>query len=109
MAKRTKKVGIIGKYATRYGSAQRKSIKKFEITQRATYACAFCGKVSPPTLTCSILTIFIELSQESSCWNLEVQGLQEGHRWRCLVTVNSPRSDHQGNHAETQKTPGGSR
>jgi large subunit ribosomal protein L37Ae len=45
MAKRTKKVGILGKYGTRYGSAQRKTIKKFEITQRATYTCPFCGKV----------------------------------------------------------------
>ena len=45
MAKRTKKVGILGKYGTRYGSAQRKTIKKFEITQRATYGCPFCGKV----------------------------------------------------------------
>ncbi len=44
MAKRTKKVGILGKYGTRYGSAQRKTIKKFEITQRATYTCPFCGK-----------------------------------------------------------------
>ena len=46
MAKRTKKVGICGKYGTRYGAAQRKTIKKFEITQRAKYTCAFCGKVS---------------------------------------------------------------
>lgn len=46
MAKRTKKVGICGKYGTRYGAAQRKTIKKFEITQRATYTCSFCGKVS---------------------------------------------------------------
>eukprot|EP00347_Sterkiella_histriomuscorum_P015437 403357033 len=44
MAKRTKKVGIVGKYGTRYGAAQRKTIKKFEITQRATYTCTFCGK-----------------------------------------------------------------
>ena len=47
MAKRTKKVGIVGKYGTRYGAAQRKTIKKFEITQRATYTCTFCGKVCP--------------------------------------------------------------
>lgn len=46
MAKRTKKVGIVGKYGTRYGAAQRKTIKKFEITQRATYTCTFCGKVN---------------------------------------------------------------
>jgi large subunit ribosomal protein L37Ae len=29
MAKRTKKVGIVGKYGTRYGGALRKIIKKF--------------------------------------------------------------------------------
>ena len=46
MAKRTKKVGICGKYGTRYGAAQRKTIKKFEITQRAKYVSPFCGKVS---------------------------------------------------------------
>ena len=45
MAKRTKKVGILGKYGTRYGAAQRKTIKKFEITQRDTYGCPFCVKV----------------------------------------------------------------
>ena len=37
-------MGILGKYGTRYGAAQRKTIKKFEITQRATYGCPFCGK-----------------------------------------------------------------
>jgi large subunit ribosomal protein L37Ae len=46
MAKRTKKVGIVGKFGTRYGAAQRKGIKKFLITQRATYTCTFCGKVT---------------------------------------------------------------
>ena len=50
MAKRTKKVGICGKYGTRYGAAQRKTIKKFEVTQRATYVCSFCGKVTSLTL-----------------------------------------------------------
>jgi large subunit ribosomal protein L37Ae len=32
MAKRTKKVGIIGKYATRYGASLRKRTKKLELT-----------------------------------------------------------------------------
>ncbi|OMH85709.1 60S ribosomal protein L37a [Zancudomyces culisetae] len=44
MAKRTKKVGITGKYGTRYGSSLRKQIRKIEITQHATYTCTFCGK-----------------------------------------------------------------
>lgn len=44
MSKRTKKVGIVGKYGTRYGSSLRKQIKKIEITQHTHYVCAFCGK-----------------------------------------------------------------
>jgi ribosomal protein L37AE/L43A len=46
MAKRTKKVGIVGKYGTRYGASLRKIVKKFEITQHAKYTCSFCGKVA---------------------------------------------------------------
>ena len=44
MAKRTKKVGVTGKYGTRYGASLRKQIKKMEVTQRAKYVCNFCGK-----------------------------------------------------------------
>lgn len=44
MARRTKKVGITGKYGTRYGSSLRKIIKKFDTQQHAKYACPFCGK-----------------------------------------------------------------
>lgn len=44
MAKRTKKVGIVGKYGTRYGASLRKMAKKIEITQHAKYTCTFCGK-----------------------------------------------------------------
>eukprot|EP00434_Breviolum_minutum_P021514 symbB.v1.2.018985.t1/scaffold1531.1/size113404/4 len=44
MAKRTKKVGITGKYGTRYGASLRKIIKRYEIQQRARYMCSFCGK-----------------------------------------------------------------
>ncbi|CAJ1430442.1 unnamed protein product [Effrenium voratum] len=44
MAKRTKKVGITGKYGTRYGASLRKIIKRYEIQQRARYMCTFCGK-----------------------------------------------------------------
>jgi large subunit ribosomal protein L37Ae len=44
MAKRTKKVGIVGKYGTRYGASLRKDIKKMEVTQHGKYTCSFCGK-----------------------------------------------------------------
>ncbi|KAK4221620.1 ribosomal protein L37ae [Podospora fimiseda] len=46
MSKRTKKVGISGKYGTRYGASLRKLVKKQEVSQHARYTCAFCGKDS---------------------------------------------------------------
>mmetsp|Transcript_69 Transcript_69/g.95 ORF Transcript_69/g.95 Transcript_69/m.95 type:complete len:95 (-) Transcript_69:20-304(-) len=46
MGKRTKKVGITGKYGTRYGSTLRKLVKKIEVSQHSTYRCVFCGKDS---------------------------------------------------------------
>ena len=44
--RRTKKVGICGKYGTRYGASLRKIIKKIEVSQHSKYTCVFCGKVS---------------------------------------------------------------
>lgn len=44
MSKRTKKVGIVGKYGTRYGASIRKVIKKMEVSQHSKYLCEFCGK-----------------------------------------------------------------
>eukprot|EP00069_Balaena_mysticetus_P015785 bmy_09415T0 len=44
VAKRIKKVGIGGKYGTRYGASLRKMVKKTEISQHAKYTCSFCGK-----------------------------------------------------------------
>lgn len=46
-SKRTKKVGITGKYGTRYGASLRKIIKKMEVSQHSKYFCPFCGKVCP--------------------------------------------------------------
>lgn len=46
MGKRTKKVGITGKYGTRYGSTLRKLVRKIEVSQHSTYRCVFCGKDS---------------------------------------------------------------
>ncbi|KAF9892437.1 60S ribosomal protein L43 [Aspergillus nanangensis] len=44
MSKRTKKVGITGKYGTRYGASLRKVSKRLETQQHARYVCTFCGK-----------------------------------------------------------------
>ncbi|XP_031229065.1 putative 60S ribosomal protein L37a [Mastomys coucha] len=44
LAKRTKKVGIIGKYRTRYGASLQKMVKKVEISLHTKYTCSFCGK-----------------------------------------------------------------
>ncbi|XP_043845775.1 60S ribosomal protein L37a-like [Dromiciops gliroides] len=44
VVKRTKKVGIVGKYGTRYGASLRKMVKKIEISQHAKYTCSFCGE-----------------------------------------------------------------
>ncbi|KAL2108559.1 hypothetical protein VUR80DRAFT_3643 [Thermomyces stellatus] len=44
MTKHTKKVGIVGKYGTRYGASLRKVVKRLEVTQHARYTCTFCGR-----------------------------------------------------------------
>merc|ERR1712029_99273 len=41
---RTKKVGVVGKYGTRYGASLRKIVKKMEVSQHSKYLCTFCGK-----------------------------------------------------------------
>ena len=66
MAKRTKKVGIVGKYGTRYGGAIRKIVKKFELQQHARYVCPSCGKVFNSINS-------IDCSQKSLMRNLEMQ------------------------------------
>ena len=98
MAKRTKKVGICGKYATRYGAAQRKTIKKFEITQRATYTCVFCGKV----IHFSDLSI-LGRREKSSSGNLEMQSMLEGLSWWRLVGLYLRSPYCQGNRPTSQK------
>ena len=44
--KSTKKVGICGKYGTRYGASLRKVIKKMEVTQHSKFYCVHCGKTA---------------------------------------------------------------
>ncbi|ELW53050.1 putative 60S ribosomal protein L37a [Tupaia chinensis] len=43
-AKRTKKVGVVGKHETSYCASLWKMVKKIEISQHAKYTCSFCGK-----------------------------------------------------------------
>lgn len=76
MAKRTKKVGIVGKYGTRYGGAIRKILKKFELQQHAKYVCPPCGKVNH--------FLYLDCRQKSLLWYLEVQGMQNYLRRRSL-------------------------
>ncbi|KAJ3427008.1 60S ribosomal protein L37A [Anaeramoeba flamelloides] len=44
MGRRTKKVGITGKYGPRYGASLRKQIRKIEVAQHSRFTCPFCGK-----------------------------------------------------------------
>ncbi|XP_030741263.1 60S ribosomal protein L37a-like [Echinops telfairi] len=44
MAKRTTKVGVVGKYRTRYGASLRNMVKNSEISQHAKHTCSFCGR-----------------------------------------------------------------
>ncbi|KAL7719521.1 60S ribosomal protein L37a [Entamoeba marina] len=49
-----KKVGIVGKYGTRYGASLRKVIKKIEIAQHSKYTCPFCSKEAVRRTNCGI-------------------------------------------------------
>jgi large subunit ribosomal protein L37Ae len=44
MAKRTQKMGIMGKCGARYGANPRKRARKLITSQHARHFCAFCGK-----------------------------------------------------------------
>ena len=44
MAKRTNKMGVMGKCGARYGANPRKRAKKLLVSQHAKHFCAFCGK-----------------------------------------------------------------
>lgn len=46
MSKKTKKVGITGRYGPRYGSTLKKRAKICMDSQRKRYECNFCGKQS---------------------------------------------------------------
>lgn len=44
MTKRTKKVGVTGKYGVRYGASLRRDVRKIEVQQHSRYQCPFCGR-----------------------------------------------------------------
>lgn len=44
MSRRTKKVGISGRYGVRYGASLRRQARKLEEQAHARYTCPFCGK-----------------------------------------------------------------
>merc|ERR1712131_286775 len=65
MAKRTKKVGIVGKYGTRYVASLRKIVKKMEVSQH---------KIPITLLWC-------HHSQENRCRYLALFPYQQKGRW----------------------------
>ena len=44
--KKTKKIGIAGKYGPRYGRKTRKNVKKIESETKSRHKCPRCGKLS---------------------------------------------------------------
>lgn len=99
MAKRTKKVGICGKFGTRYGASLRKVVKKFEITQRAKYVSPFSGKVSRASHSHPV-----GMRQERSRRHLEMQVDWTQDRWWRVAAGNSRRRDCQGDHRSSAQT-----
>merc|ERR1712172_327262 len=65
-----KKVGITGKYGTRYGASLRKTVKKMEISQHSKYTCTFCGKD--------------KMRRQATGNTVQRQELQDPGGWRCL-------------------------
>ena len=97
MAKRTKKVGVTGRYGTRYGSSIRKIVKKFELQQHAKYVCPACGKVY-------FSSLFIDQCQKKSMRNLELQRMQN-HICRRSILVRYKRCyNSQSDNEQTQET-----
>ena len=46
MSKRTKKVGPVGRYSSRYGVRARTRVRDVELQQRSKHVCPHCGKES---------------------------------------------------------------
>mmetsp|Transcript_508 Transcript_508/g.461 ORF Transcript_508/g.461 Transcript_508/m.461 type:complete len:99 (+) Transcript_508:85-381(+) len=73
MAKHTKKVGITGKYGTRYGASLRKIVKRYEIQQKSRYMCSFCGKENVKRVAAGIWQCKSKTCHKTmagGCWQL---------------------------------------
>lgn len=75
-SKRTKKVGIVGKYGTRYGASLRKQIKKVEVSQHSKYFCSFCGKVC--ACICLMNGGAPAARRRSTAWTMSIFGANGG-------------------------------
>jgi len=54
MAKRTKKVGSVGRYQARYGVRARTQVRNVEIIQKAKHTCPSCGHQKVKRISTSI-------------------------------------------------------
>ena len=83
MAKRTKKVGIVGKYGTRYGASLRKIVKKMEVSQHKKYQSPFCGATTLKRTGKFIYPnfLYLYLLYFSSCRYLALFPYQQEGRW----------------------------
>lgn len=88
-ARRTKKVGICGKYGTRYGATLRKLLKKIEVQQHSKVSKLFhqraVGRFSQFGFCTVHLRVLRQGQREARRHRyLEVRKLPEGAGWRCL-------------------------
>merc|ERR1712137_729347 len=68
---RTKKVGITGKYGTRYGASLRKMVKNGNHPARQVY----------------MQLLWQGLNEADVCWYLELQAMWKDCCWRCLSVL----------------------
>merc|ERR1712130_531719 len=80
-----KKVGITGKYGTRYGASLRKTVKKMEISQHSKYTCTFCGKDKMKRLATGIWKC-----SDKNCRIQEAGGDEGGLNAALVILITSP-------------------
>ncbi|EDQ89363.1 uncharacterized protein MONBRDRAFT_37079 [Monosiga brevicollis MX1] len=90
MARHTKKVGVVGKYGTRYGASLRKQVKKIEISQHARYTCMFCGKTAMKRNAVGIWNCkACKKTVAGGAWSIRLKPFvsEQGSRLKLLVAV----------------------